>query len=230
MGREINVLSIDFDFFQLVDADTIMSCYPDGLDLPTKLTEIVWAGRYSSHGCNEKEKLLNVKVNEKLLDEVLEVVLNNTRYNTKFMVANSHKHIYQMMISEISHGLVDSMHIYNLDMHHDFVNSNSEIDCGNWLGYAVKNFDNCKATWIYNPVSPEMFDFSELKSLEKRKTLRCLKNKEFDLVYLCRSDAWTPPHLDNYFTELVYNMAEKLTRNKVEQGILQPRNINIFGG
>lgn len=38
------VLSIDFDFFPKVNK-TQLSEYPDGIDLPTELSEIVWSTR-----------------------------------------------------------------------------------------------------------------------------------------------------------------------------------------
>lgn len=46
--RSLKVLSIDFDYFQNVNADTIRSCYPDGIDLPTELSTIVWSGYYAN--------------------------------------------------------------------------------------------------------------------------------------------------------------------------------------
>ena len=33
--QKLRVLSIDFDYFQVVDKDTVQSCYPDGIDLDT---------------------------------------------------------------------------------------------------------------------------------------------------------------------------------------------------
>ena len=45
MKKELNVLSIDYDFFQTVDIDTLATCYPDGHDLPTEIANVIWATR-----------------------------------------------------------------------------------------------------------------------------------------------------------------------------------------
>ena len=37
MSQTLNVLSIDFDYFQNVSKDVLMNCYPAGLDLSTEL-------------------------------------------------------------------------------------------------------------------------------------------------------------------------------------------------
>ena len=34
MSQTLNVLSIDFDYFQNVSKDVLMNCYPAGLDYP----------------------------------------------------------------------------------------------------------------------------------------------------------------------------------------------------
>ena len=45
--QRLRVLSIDFDYFQVVDKDTVQSCYPDGIDLDTSLSTVVWASHYA---------------------------------------------------------------------------------------------------------------------------------------------------------------------------------------
>ena len=232
MGSKIlNILSIDFDFFQIIDTATIFECYPDGLDLPTKLTELTWAGHYQSTYRNDRERLLNVKVNEKLLEDVKDLAINNAKNsNIPLLVANSHKHIYKFIEDEMHTGKYSGISIYNLDMHPDYKNKNAEIDCGNWLGMAVKNFPNCKATWVINPISLDLAYEDNYKGLHRVKTLKSLKDKTFDMVYLCRSDNWTPPHLDNHFNELFYEISYNLTNVRAENSIMQPRNSISVGG
>jgi predicted O-methyltransferase YrrM len=41
---------------------------------------------------------------------------------------------------------------------------------------------------------------------------------KFDLIFLCRSDTWTPPHLDPYFDELY-----QILTNNFEGGIIDPQ-------
>ena len=40
MSQTLNVLSIDFDYFQNVSKDVLMNCYPAGLDLSLSLIHI----------------------------------------------------------------------------------------------------------------------------------------------------------------------------------------------
>lgn len=37
----LHVLSIDFDVFPQISFRTMIQCYPDGLDLPTELSECI---------------------------------------------------------------------------------------------------------------------------------------------------------------------------------------------
>ena len=95
-SKVLNVLSIDFDFFQIVDTDTIYSCYPDGVDLPTKITEITWANHYQIPYSDGREQLLNVAVDDKLIKDTISLAINNARNSSiPFLAANSHKHIYE---------------------------------------------------------------------------------------------------------------------------------------
>ena len=45
----MNILSIDFDYFQNVTKDKI-HLYPDGIDLGTTLSEITWGCKYATDG------------------------------------------------------------------------------------------------------------------------------------------------------------------------------------
>ena len=45
--RPINILSIDFDYFQNVDSKTLLMHYPDGIDLPEELSRFIWASHYA---------------------------------------------------------------------------------------------------------------------------------------------------------------------------------------
>lgn len=227
MSRELTVLSIDFDFFQVVDKHTILNYYPDGVDLPTELTEFIWGSHYNSPRAEEREKLLRVNIDRQLLIDLINIVVNNSYSGTKLMAANSHKHIYNFISDELSSNNYDSVRIYNVDMHPDYKNSNTKLDCGNWLGKAVKDFKNCKATWIHNPISLELMAEENYKGLERRKTFKCLEKVSPDLVYICRSDTWTPPHLDNHFNDLLYTLAEYIPRNKVEHSVMSIRQCKI---
>ena len=85
MNKALNILSIDFDFFQIVNKDTLLTCYPDGHDLSTELSKIVWADYYVNP--KTKDKLNAVKANHKLIGN-LQKKLKQTNKAANVLVAN----------------------------------------------------------------------------------------------------------------------------------------------
>lgn len=72
--RRLKVLSVDFDYFQNVTVDTICNCYPDGIDLPTELSTIVWSGYYAND--RTRDKLSSVTI----LNDELNLLRDLLRY------------------------------------------------------------------------------------------------------------------------------------------------------
>lgn len=221
--EKLNILSIDFDFFQNVSAEVMLSCYPDGIDLPTSLTIMTWASHYG-HPETEK-KLMRITPKIEMIEELKSIISQNCDKNTPMMAANSHVHIYDFIKEQIDIHNPKSVYIANLDMHHDCFNSDTELDCGNWVGYAMKDFPNCQVQWIANPISKEIYDFDETEFLPAKTDLSIIKDKHFDAVFLCRSDTWLPPHLDESFDDLLYYLVSRFPNNKVEKCIQNPRDM-----
>jgi hypothetical protein len=78
----------------------------------------------------------------------------------------------------------------------------------------------------------------ELKNIKRYKKLTALEqlenlnqkiikdNYKFDLIFLCRSDTWLPPHLDKYFEEIVSLMVCEYTNVVAENHVLYCRDID----
>ena len=64
----LHVLSIDFDLFQNVALNTIRTAYPDGVDLPTPISSLVWQSHYANP--ESYDKLRNVTANTAMIDEL----------------------------------------------------------------------------------------------------------------------------------------------------------------
>lgn len=209
-------LSIDFDFFQDVSEETVRR-YPDGIDLPTEATAIVWASRYAQY-----PELLDVKLKTEEYEQLLGLLKKQSR-NSSVLIANSHKHIYTY-IKEVNK--TSDIDIVNIDMHHDMFNDNPEVDCGNWLGHIKKEY-NASVRWIANPISLKVYGFKkdELDEAEKiiSYSIKDIFNEKFDAIFLCRSDTWTPPHLDSYFTVLCNLLSKKFVEVKAEKKVLESR-------
>ncbi len=224
----MKVLSIDFDFFQDVTKEQL-ALYPDGVDNPTFLSEVVWA----SHYANNADQLNAIGILDNEL-ELLEQLLLEQSSNVPVMITNSHKHIYDF-ICENDDG--EPMELVNADMHHDIVNHNPEMDCGNWITHLCKrqteNKKGLDFSWLANPVSLDMFGLDELfgKGGKVEDCLKLsfaeLKGQSFDLIFLCRSDTWTPPHLDKYFIELCDVIKSNFDSILMETGIDKPRTFYL---
>ena len=220
----MKILSIDFDYFQDVTREQL-DLFPDGIDHPTALSEIIWA----SHYANSEKQLNAIGIMENEL-ELLEQLLLEQLCDVPVMITNSHKHIYDFICE---HDNNTPMELVNADMHHDIVNHNPDLDCGNWITHLSnrqkENQNGLLFSWLANPVSLDMFGLDDLfgKNGRAEELLKAsfaeLEGQSFDLIYLCRSDTWTPPHLDKYFIELCDVIKSNFENIWIENGIDKPR-------
>lgn len=229
----MKVLSIDWDYFQNVSVETMRECYPDGLDAPTFLSEITWGGHYAT----DSNRINKVSIMGDELENLFKTLLNQSK-DIPVMIANSHKHIYDFIHSNLSEG--ERVQLTNIDMHHDLMNDNQILDCGNWIGklleegtmQPMKKGGKSSFKWVRNPVSFKMYFGEEKENSELTRVLTALgstdtvadiMNDKYDLIFLARSDTWSPPHLDKSFCLLVELMKEHFDGIKIENGIDKPR-------
>lgn len=221
----MKILSIDFDYFQNTKQDQLY-LFPDGIDNSTLLSEIIWGQHYASNG----EEISSIGImNEEY--EALIRLLANQSHNIKTMITNSHKHIYDFVFNNLPNG--ENIQLVNIDMHHDIINDNSELDCGNWISFMVK--EQCKRNakisfkWLPNPISLEVYDLKEVfeesfgENMPILSSVKDIENDKYDMIFLCRSDIWLPPHLDNYFENLLSVFKKMFKDILVEQAVMKPR-------
>lgn len=219
--KNINILSIDFDYFQDVDSKTLLLHYPDGIDLPEELSRFIWTSHYANPYA-EKD-LLNVKIKQDKLDELMSYIktINN---KIPVMIASSHVKIYNFIHDHCN--INDNLNITNIDMHHDtFDAAPDKIHCGNWLKAIKNEYKTVNTTWICNPVSLETMNKPDINTIIDDFT--GLKNIDFDMIFLCRSDNWSAPHLDNYFVKLAECLGKIASKLDLEN-VLEPRYNNSF--
>jgi len=224
--QKLRVLSIDFDYFQVVDKDTVQSCYPDGIDLDTSLSTIVWASHYAIP--SQKEKLDKVFCNQEELRLIQHILNNNCKATAPVCIANSHVHIYDFIHESMESFAATSVDVTNVDMHHDLFNDNPYLDCGNWLMHIHNEIQNTRISWVANPVSEEVYGFNDQLKSMVLNTLESIKDRKFDIVFLCRSDNWLPPHLDNEFQELVDFIVRKFKTIRIDPQVKKPRELEKF--
>ncbi len=86
-----SILSIDFDYFQDASPD-VFSSYPDGIDLPTDISNVVWICKYAFS--RDRDKILTVKPLTQEL-KCLEELLTSQDPSAKVLVSQSHLSIYK---------------------------------------------------------------------------------------------------------------------------------------
>ena len=220
--NKTRVLSIDFDYFQRVSEDTLKKCYPDGIDNGTEISKVVWASHYADK--RQAELLEQVGINEDELT-LAKQMLTRQKKGVPVLVTNSHRHIYDFIHDyvEKSKGLI----VTNVDMHHDFENDNSRVDCGNWIGFLNKEYEHFKWNWIMNEVTDDMYGLQKGFSQDLiRTSLAEIADESYDMVFICRSDIWTPPHLDKYFDDLLKTAIRHFDKVLAEQAVSSPREID----
>lgn len=142
----------------------------------------------------------------------------------------SHGHAYPFfkeVVQEYGQD-VDTIYLYTFDLHHDFWIT-EDVDCTSWLYFLAKEWSEkykVKIIWIKpkwfkrEGYDPDAFDYTSLKkkleavseniSVSTRTGYK--ENIEADALYFCRSDAWTPPHLDRQYIDLLMGYIEKVVQ------------------
>ena len=188
----MRILSIDFDYFVDTDMDTRLMYFPDGNDsLPAKLNEFIWDNCYRC-----KEDLRNIGV-IKDFDSMCSFL--KTQSPRRVLVADSHREM-EKFFSEVKPD--EDVELINVDFHHDmFVTGGNSLDCGNWLRFFADLKPDANITWVRREDSDTDSFFGEFPYHHTTDITEI--QGEFDLVFICFSSPWTPPHLYEKFLEMV---------------------------
>lgn len=219
MNPALNILSIDFNFFQNVDIDTLKNCYPDSTDISTLLSQIAWASHYQT----DSEQLLAVKINEQKLQDIKDAI-SKCKSDIPVMISRSHKDIYDYIHEGARSKRTSRIRLTNVDMHHDLFNDNYVMDCGNWAKFICEDFD-VNFTWIANPISKELYGLSKPEFNAVKTDFASIQPGEIDAIFICRSDAWFPPHLDPHFDDFKNYMQSRFWNIYVDKDVEKPRKI-----
>jgi hypothetical protein len=197
----MNVLSVDWDYF--VDATRSQRgwIFPDGRDnLNPWLQNFLWAGKYAYEG----SRVESVGIDKQAVECMENVLTKNTKKSTPVAIAESHESLYYFLkdINAIKY------RIYNVDFHHDIYPVKGCVNCGNWFRFLIDEHRVEKSVWIKRADSEgEKSDDGEdtmARTLDmETEDLSILADVKFDVIFICKSSPWSPPHLDGYF----YRMA-----------------------
>ena len=143
-------------------------------------------------------------------------------------LAFSHEYIYGFIQEQFSTSGAEKLEIVNVDFHADYYNDNVKNDtqdCGNWCYFIKQDIPNTKITWIAPENYVELYEEQDYSGIDKITTdLSILKQNDYDAVFLCRSDNWLPPHLDNHFQQFLHFFCGYFSQGKIQRIITEPRD------
>ena len=117
--------------------------------------------------------------------------------------------------SSNSGSIIDPYLLYHIDFHHDrYSNNLNDYDCGNWalMLEKISSSEYSEIAWVSREDSDkrnlEFNNFFVDRPIDNDISLSHDIKDYFgdnppDIVFLCKSSIWSPPHLDNYFDMLV---------------------------
>jgi len=189
----MKILSIDWDYFINCSDDFRTLYFPDGgnEDIGSAMSNFIWSQRYAQNPDIEK-----VKVRESDIDTVKKII-DNPEHFFYFISTDSHKHLGEFLLVDSMADKVKDLEIVNIDHHHDAYNIGEKLNCGNWINKLEEAHPDVKIRWVNNCDSDKTDD-PHITCV----SLDSIKGETFDIVYLCRSGIWSPPHLDKQFTAL----------------------------
>lgn len=207
--KPFRVLSIDWDYFVNATLNERLEMFPDGgnENLPDGISKFVWSTRYATY-----PQLRGIEVDVDALDILKGFISKN--YCKAVVVDDSHRGIWDAIVNHYQYKSHRSLDLINIDFHHDmYENDLRLVDCGNWVNCLFEATDkrgNRKLRdksshyyWIAREDSDDNIseECQRLGYMSKKDIsfLKTLEGFECDLLFICRSGIWSPPHLDDEF-------------------------------
>lgn len=197
-------LSIDWDFFPDAGDSERFILFPDSPgDMGHRMNKLVWDMRYQHH---IDGALKSIGIQESYFDDMRERV---AEFNGVSLISKNHKDMYDFVLKHTHDD--EEFVIWNVDYHHDqYMMGDANLNDGNWVLHLQKVRPNMVYHWVgfdrsRSSVEPEPGKIAEHKQWED------LPEVGFDFIFLCRSDIYSPPHLDTWYIDLMYAIANQST-------------------
>jgi hypothetical protein len=195
------LLSIDWDYFIYAQENW-------GLYLENKRNLIdLWYKRYIQAKARGKDIQKAFQLSSEL-DTFWNKIKKCFKFvkNIKVYVSDSHALSYRIAKEN------NCKAVYLFDSHADLgygglSSLNSEVNCSNWLGKLLKDKLIKEANIFYSPNTAEKPEY--FKPMNSIYNIRYYDFNDLDkcivvsVIHICRSGAWTPPWLDNKFTQFI---------------------------
>lgn len=229
------ILSIDWDYFINATAVQRGTLFPDGgnENISYELQDFIWNSHYNGYGSKELRDI-NILKNEYvlthgILTKFVEKYLNSKVANPyrEMLVTISHRWIYDFVMQRTKSK--EKFEVYNVDFHHDMYHlrgSEDEVNCGNWVNRLLEKRPNMQYFWIKREDSDTDVLGGEKAPCEFN-SIEEIKDLDFDYVFICRSDCWSPPHLDTYF-ETLWVLTRRYMPVEIENRAMQCRKVSVM--
>ncbi len=187
----MNILSIDFDYFIDTDSRTRDAMFPYAEDADPQIVKKLWEKAYQQYP--QLQSIGTIPA----YDTFCEALPSLQKPGAISHTADSHKEIYPFILSHCSPETEKTFRLFHIDFHHDnYCMYGNTLTCANWLRHLARHFpcSTQNVIWIRRTDS-------ETQSLEgdfpyaASTSLACVFQEQFDLIFLCLSPEWTPPHL-----------------------------------
>lgn len=221
--KTFNILSIDWDYFIDASLNQRNLMFPDCSNetRPQFLKDTIWMTVYNN------DDLKNIKIDipaVKMVKEILE-----TSNAELYQITNSHGYAYPFIKAMVENETESTrFNLINVDFHHDLYKTNESdstksynkmcftdenVNCGNWLHYIIERY---KERGTYTWIKREDSDIEDIEKYPLNITtdLSIIKDVKWDAIFICKSDMWSPPHLDKKF-----NVLTKSVRQKIDNGV-----------
>ena len=204
------ILTIDWDFFFNADFDTRDRIFLQGEDFAQseadhKFQIRAWEKMYLNHS-----DLIEMGVKE---DDYSSFSHWLTNYTGKYSISEGHEKVIDEILKITSPD--EEILVYNVDFHHDlyaYGTGSLKYDCSNWVLALKEMRPKLKYVWVYDETSQFSALYSENAILDNKFTEAERVNTFYerfsrvsipiDFVHLCKSELWSPPHLDLRFNDL----------------------------
>lgn len=135
------------------------------------------------------------------------------RLVTPYLCAHeNHGELYTIIQNYLrEHPEKTELEVVNIDYHHDcFLYGGENLNCSNWVRLLYENPDiPFRYSWIRGKDSQPENNYKMRTYLTLSRFMKFNPKFRPEIIFFCRSDTWTPPHLDKKLYKFLspYNRA-----------------------
>lgn len=204
-NKQIRILNINFAYFQSTTKELIASLYPTIHTTNKKYAENVWQTRYEN--AKTRKELISVKINEEITFPTRRALIKICQTsNPKTYVATEQVDILPIIKENVPDKNIGNISIWNVDVLPGISSwrTNQPITYATWLSALKNEYPKLRTHWISNDLSEQLINnYKQIPVDSIDNHISRLYHGTYDIIFICRNDLWTPPHLDKDFEKLL---------------------------